>query len=193
MRIDGNANTCKYPHNSINWGICPRSPPGATPGGLFCSRCLRRPCLLLGRLRPGRLRPPGGFFFGLQVARLYDLRRWRMASRAFLALHPLCQCPYCDEGRIRVRAATVVDHRRAHRGDQVLFWDRSNWTALAKECHDSYKQRLEKSGVVEGCDTNGIPLDPNHHWNKTEQTVCAARVAPESEASEPSLQRNSDI
>ncbi|HFG0619160.1 TPA: HNH endonuclease, partial [Yersinia enterocolitica] len=33
--------------------------------------------------------------------------------------------------------------------------------------HDSTKQRMEKSGVVIGCDMNGIPIDPNSHWNKS--------------------------
>ena len=99
------------------------------------------------------------------MARLYDLRRWRRQSRAFLAQHPLCQCPRCDEGRMRVCAATVVDHRKAHGGDPALFWDQSNWQALAKACHDSYKQRLERSGRIEGARIDGTPIDPTHPWN----------------------------
>jgi 5-methylcytosine-specific restriction enzyme A len=92
--------------------------------------------------------------------------RWQKASKAFLAMHPLCQCPECDEGRKRVRAATVVDHKVPHRGDLALFWDASNWQAMAKDCHDSYKQRLEKSGHVVGADERGVPIDPAHHWNR---------------------------
>src|ERR1041384_5593455 len=61
--------------------------------------------------------------------------RWVKASKRFLAEHPICQCEDCDEGRKRVTAATVVDHHVPHRGDQALFWDRSNWRALAKPCH----------------------------------------------------------
>jgi 5-methylcytosine-specific restriction protein A len=30
----------------------------------------------------------------------------------------------------------VVDHRVPHRGDDHLFWDRSNWQAMSKPCHD---------------------------------------------------------
>ncbi len=32
--------------------------------------------------------------------------------------------------------ATVVDYMVPHRGDKALFWDRSNWQALCKRCHD---------------------------------------------------------
>lgn len=106
--------------------------------------------------------------------------KWQQASRAFLACHPLCQCPQCAEGRIRVRAASVVDHRVPHRlvealksGDaiaiataQKLFWDHKNWQSMAKDCHDSYKQRLEKSGRIAGATADGVPLDPNHHWHR---------------------------
>lgn len=76
--------------------------------------------------------------------------------------------------------ATVVDHIEAPRlreareaGDpeQIaqayrLFWDRSNWQALCKHCHDSVKQRLEKSGRLPGCDASGVPTDPGHHWHR---------------------------
>jgi len=62
--------------------------------------------------------------------------QWARASKQFLREHPLCQCPACDEGRRRVRAASVVDHRIPHRGDGQLFWDTSNWQALHKRCHD---------------------------------------------------------
>lgn len=92
--------------------------------------------------------------------------RWQISARGFLKKHPLCQCPDCDEGRKRVRAAEVVDHRVPHRGDRKLFWDSSNWQALAKVCHDSWKSRLERSGRVAGADEAGVPVDPSHHWNR---------------------------
>lgn len=97
---------------------------------------------------------------------LYDYR-WQKASKAFLVAHPLCQCPLCDEGRIRLRAATVVDHKIPHKGDPALFWDESNWQALNKQCHDSYKRELELSGKFKGARADGMPADPNHHWNRT--------------------------
>jgi len=29
-----------------------------------------------------------------------------------------------------------VDHIEAHKGDECLFWNQSNWQPLCKECHD---------------------------------------------------------
>lgn len=75
--------------------------------------------------------------------------RWQVASKAFLARHPLCQCPDCDEGRKRVSLATVVDHKIPHKGDQTLFWDESNWQAMAKQCHDR-KTALQDGGLGRG-------------------------------------------
>lgn len=97
--------------------------------------------------------------------RLYDTSRWRQAARRFLVEHPLCS--YC--ARIgRVTPATVVDHVEPHRGDYSRFWDRENWQPLCKPCHDSVKAREERGGIVIGCDASGAPVDPAHHWNRTQ-------------------------
>ena len=87
---------------------------------------------------------------GSASARGYG-RKWQKESKAFLHDHPLCMCGECDEGRKRVSQATVVDHKIPHRlkeaqesGNPVaiarawkLFWDRSNWQSMTKECHDA--------------------------------------------------------
>ena len=95
------------------------------------------------------------------AGRLYDLRRWRRRSRAFLRAHPLCR--FC-EATSRVTLATLVDHIKPHRGDEALFWDEGNWQGLCTTCHNSVKQAQEKGGGVRGCDVHGVPLDPGHHW-----------------------------
>jgi 5-methylcytosine-specific restriction enzyme A len=93
---------------------------------------------------------------------LYNYK-WQQARAGYLKKHPLC---VHHEKMGRVVAATVVDHKIPHKGDMTLFWDSKNWQSLCKTCHDSWKQRLEKSGKVAGCDQKGMPIDPNHHWNK---------------------------
>lgn len=70
--------------------------------------------------------------------------KWQKAREGHLRSHPLC-C-YCErEGR--VTAATVVDHRVPHRGNQDLFWDRSNWQSLCAAHHSRDKQREEQDGT----------------------------------------------
>jgi len=68
---------------------------------------------------------------------------WQKARAAYLRLHPLCvMC----EAQGRVRAATVIDHKTPHRGDQALFWSEANWQALCAPHHSSDKQAEERSG-----------------------------------------------
>lgn len=89
--------------------------------------------------------------------------RWQRYREGFLRSRPLC----ADHMRMgQVVAASVVDHIVPHRGDQALFWDKGNHQSLCKTCHDRHKQRLERSGVVLGCDASGIPIDPRHHWQR---------------------------
>lgn len=66
--------------------------------------------------------------------------KWQKAREAFLRENPLCvMC----QAQGRVEAATVVDHITPHRGDQSLFWRRSNWAPLCAHHHSSDKQREE--------------------------------------------------
>ncbi|MCY7262736.1 HNH endonuclease signature motif containing protein [Pseudomonas protegens] len=103
--------------------------------------------------------------------------KWQQARDSFLREHPFCSMCSTDQ---RPVAATVVDHKVAPKlkeakdsGDPAainlawkLFWRRSNWQSLCKFCHDSTKQRAEKSGRLPGCAADGRPLDPGHHWNR---------------------------
>ena len=59
--------------------------------------------------------------------------KWQRERRKFLDSNPFCEKCY-EEGHLT--KATVVDHIKPHRGDQKLFWDRGNWQALCKRCHD---------------------------------------------------------
>ena len=87
---------------------------------------------------------------------------WRQARAVFLVEHPMCA--YCDRMG-RVTAATVVDHIIPHKGNADLFWDRDNWQALCKPCHDSVKAQEERGKVI-GCDASGLPVAASHHWQQ---------------------------
>ena len=103
---------------------------------------------------------------------------WQKARDQFLRENPLCAE---DAKRGLPVPAAVVDHIVAPRLREAkesgvpsriaeaehLFWSRKNWQPLCKHCHDSVKQRLEKSGRVAGCNASGLPLDPRHPWNRS--------------------------
>lgn len=82
---------------------------------------------------------------GSSAARGYG-GRWQRTRVGFLAKHPLCVLHAAKGEWV---AATVVDHITPHRGDWVLFWDRANWQALCKACHD-HKTATEDSGFAGG-------------------------------------------
>ncbi|RKD61673.1 HNH endonuclease [Rhizobium sp. WW_1] len=56
-----------------------------------------------------------------------------------------CRMESC--GRFVVDTSQLVaDHKIRHQGDHELFWDEGNLQTLCKHCHDSLKQREERSG-----------------------------------------------
>lgn len=92
----------------------------------------------------------------------YD-SRWEKARRFYLSEHPLCvMCMKKGD----VTPAAVVDHIIPHRGDQQLFWDRSNWQSLCKPHHDSSKQAEEAHGFSSEIGLDGWPIDAKHPANR---------------------------
>ncbi|HBE68817.1 MAG TPA: HNH endonuclease, partial [Planctomycetaceae bacterium] len=57
-------------------------------------------------------------------------RRWRVASRAFLARPENRICAICKN-----RLAECVDHIVDHHGDMDLFWRISNWQPACLACN----------------------------------------------------------
>lgn len=98
---------------------------------------------------------------------LYNTKRWHRLRWYQLKDNPLCA--FCKRLG-KVTPASIADHIKAHRGDEVLFFDPKNLQSLCKSCHDGAKQQFEKSGVMRGCDLSGIPVDADHHWNVLKKT-----------------------
>jgi 5-methylcytosine-specific restriction enzyme A len=74
-----------------------------------------------------------------------------------------------DRGHLKL--AEEVDHIVPHKGDPVLFWDTRNWQGLCKHDHQTIKARIERSDASRGCEADGTPSDPDHHWNSGEGGV----------------------
>jgi 5-methylcytosine-specific restriction endonuclease McrA len=80
-----------------------------------------------------RYKPPGMETPRAKTADRGYGSKWQTARRQYLADNPLCvEC----HAQGRIKAAQVVDHIQPHKGDQKLFWRRSNWQALCKFHHD---------------------------------------------------------
>jgi 5-methylcytosine-specific restriction enzyme A len=100
----------------------------------------------------------------------YDAR-WRRESKAFLARAENALCVYCKR-RGFLKEARQVDHIIPHRGDLDLFWNRKNWQGLCQKCgaeksaREQTSYRTGKPVVAKGCGPDGMPLDPNHGWNR---------------------------
>jgi 5-methylcytosine-specific restriction endonuclease McrA len=50
-------------------------------------------------------------------------------------------------GKYPAPNSPVVDHKKAHRGDEALFWDETNMHAVSKAYHDKVKQAEEQSQI----------------------------------------------
>ena len=88
--------------------------------------------------------------------KLYKLARWKRLRISHLMENP--QCAFCH-GRGKFSAAEVVDHKKPHKGDAKLFFDRNNLQSLCKPCHDSDKQSMERGGGARmAFDENGFPI-----------------------------------
>lgn len=97
---------------------------------------------------------------------------WRKLRRSVLASEPLCRM--CTARGLTV-PATDVDHRDNDPSNNDLV----NLQPLCHECHSRKTHRDGGHNVRMGCDTDGKPLDPYHHWNNaTESDLARPVVSP---------------
>jgi 5-methylcytosine-specific restriction endonuclease McrA len=88
-----------------------------------------------------------------------DGAAWRRLRAVVLREQPLCA--HCHTAE-----ATDVDHVDNDPSNNA----RENLAGLCHECHSRKTASDMGKRVVWGCDENGMPLDPNHHWNKSPAT-----------------------
>ena len=90
-------------------------------------------------------------------------RAWAKLRAAVLADEPLCRD--CREQGI-VTPATDVDHIDNDGNNN----SRDNLAALCHSCHSKKTAHdirgYDHNRQHRGCDANGVPLDPQHHWHK---------------------------
>jgi 5-methylcytosine-specific restriction protein A len=62
-------------------------------------------------------------------------------------------------------AATVVNHRKPHKGNWSLFIDATNHESTCKPCHDGPIQSEERRGFSREVGVDGWPTSPAHPAN----------------------------
>ena len=94
---------------------------------------------------------------------------WDKASAGHLRNNPLCA--YCDLIGV-VKPADLTDHLYPHRTFEGVFWVKAYWVSCCDDCHNGFKQRVERRGKA-ALDTLaaqlGLPLlvqAPGGGWVK---------------------------
>lgn len=93
----------------------------------------------------------------------YKLKAWTLSRMAQLTKQPWCE--RCLNRNVET-PATVVNHRKAHKGDWKLFIDPDNHESVCEHCHNSEIQSEEMNGFTKELGADGWPIDPNHPANK---------------------------
>ena len=100
-----------------------------------------------------------------------DGKAWRRLRAVILGERPLCQ--HClDRGVIE--PATDVDHIN----NDPTNNDLDNLAGMARECHSRKTQRAMGHKVAMGCDADGYPLDPDHDWQKSRESLGDKPIRP---------------
>lgn len=85
---------------------------------------------------------------------------WQRLRASVLSGEPLCR--HCH-ARCIVTPATDVDHISGDPSDNSP----ENLQPLCHECHSRKTAADHGKNVYQGCDTDGMPLDPDHPWRRT--------------------------
>lgn len=125
----------------------------ANPRGLTMAHDLKRKPLTLGDIKTKR-------YTTAKNGRLLPLNSdaWAKLRRMVLNEQPLC--PEC-EARGLIEPATQVHHIN----DNAMDNSRSNLVGLCAPCHSRHTAHDMGKRVRHGCDAEGHPIDPTHHWN----------------------------
>lgn len=87
---------------------------------------------------------------------LYKTKDWKRLRANQLKRQPWCELALKQGRKVK---ATVVHHKKAHRGDPALFFDPRNLESLSKSAHDTIKQSREKGGKKRAVGVDGWPIN----------------------------------
>jgi 5-methylcytosine-specific restriction enzyme A len=96
-----------------------------------------------------------------RIKRWYELRWAILLEAEFTCQWIGCNYSTADTSKL------IAHHKIRHRGDERLFWDKSNLMCVCKDCHDGPIKEFELTASVRGCGVDGSPIDAKHHWRST--------------------------
>jgi 5-methylcytosine-specific restriction enzyme A len=91
----------------------------------------------------------------------YGLQRWKRRARHQLKTEPLCAACLVKG---KIMPASIADHVEPHRGNWNAF-RLGRLQSLCTDCH-SRKWADDKRGFRCDIDADGLPIDPNHPFNR---------------------------
>ncbi len=65
-----------------------------------------------------------------KVKRWLNSSKYKKARLEFIYKNPFCNSVGCN------KLTEILDHIKAHCGNERLFWDENNWQPKCKSCHD---------------------------------------------------------
>ncbi|MEZ5782357.1 MAG: HNH endonuclease [Rhizobiaceae bacterium] len=93
---------------------------------------------------------------------LYSTPTWKKIRERQLHVEPFCRM--CAREGVRT-PAMICDHVERHGYDLKKFFG-GPFQSLCKHHHDSHKQRHEVRGYSDEISSDGLPVDPNHPFNR---------------------------
>ena len=103
-----------------------------------------------------------------EYRKLYNNKEWKALRRKVL-VRDMFKCQRCGifltGGKTKPNSA-VVNHKIPHKGNLVLFFNRSNLEAVCWTCHSGPIQSIERRGYDVTIGDDGWPIDPNHRGLK---------------------------
>ena len=107
---------------------------------------------------------------GSSGKRIYNSAAWDRVRKLKLSRTPLCE--ECTRTG-RIVTADTVDHVVALKDGGAPF-DLENLRSMCATCHNrktsyvdgGFGHKRKTRAPLKGCDVNGMPLDPEHPWNR---------------------------
>jgi hypothetical protein len=100
----------------------------------------------------------------------YQSKEWNRLRAKHLKHNPACVVKGCG------KRAVFVDHIVTVKNAPNRRLDPSNLQSLCKFHHGVLTAAYDRGTLAGACDESGMPIDPNHPWNQSDNTAAIDTV-----------------